>query len=126
MFPHARVFPSKYWAATGMETKMAKQLATIYMNNFFTLNLSYGELLGMFPLEVSVISFDISHVGIHVARGNKRLGASDKFLLIVHTIEQDGNARLEGDEVETLFQSGFNERVPSGVTHNTHRSSFFR
>lgn len=73
------------------------------MNNFFTLNLSYGELLGMFPLEVSVISFDISHVGIHVARGNKRLGASDKFLLIVHTIEQDGNARLEGDEVETLF-----------------------
>ena len=57
----------------------------------------------MLAFEVLEIKFDFSHLAVNVTIGNDGLGALDIALLIVYSIEQDGQLSLLSDVVEALF-----------------------
>jgi len=57
----------------------------------------------MLAFEVLEIKFDFSHLAVNVTIGNDGLGALDIALLIVYSIEQDGQLSLLSDVVESFF-----------------------
>ena len=72
---------------------------------------AYRELLGMATLEVLEIGFDHLHLFLCVAVGEDGAAALDAFLPEVESVEQDGDAGLLGDIVETHFPLGVEREI---------------
>lgn len=69
----------------------------------------------MSSLEIFEVQFDFSHVLVYVPAGHDVLFGGDTLLFIIDADQYDRNVCTKCNVVESLFQFGFGERVPSGV-----------
>lgn len=66
-------------------------------------DLPYREVLGMKSLEVFQVELDFTHVLVQIARGDEFLLASNQFLLVIDTDDDNGDTSLEGYVIEAFF-----------------------
>ena len=60
----------------------------------------------MLPAEILEVFFYLGHLLLHIPVGDNHLRALDESLLVVDSIQQNGEIGLHGDEIETLLPVG--------------------
>lgn len=68
-----------------------------------SVDISNGELLRFLSLEILEVQLDFAHVLLHISRRDDDLGTLDELFLVIHSVEEDRDASLQGNEVETLL-----------------------
>ena len=62
-----------------------------------SVDISNCELLGFLSFEILEVELDFLHVLLHISRRDDDLGTLDELLLVIHTVEEDRDASLQGN-----------------------------